>query len=45
MRRTVCLECVAACGLIQLLMTYLIFHAFMAPASEVVHSDTRLLLR
>lgn len=44
MRRTVCLECVAVCGLMQLLMTYLVVYMVMAPTSEVVHSDSRLLL-
>ena len=44
MRRTVCLECIAVCGVMQLLMTYLIVHVFMSPTSEVVHSDSRLLL-
>lgn len=44
MRRTVCLECVAVCSLMQLLMTYLVVHVFMSQTSEVVHSDSRLLL-
>ena len=44
MRRTVCLECIAVCGLMQLLMTYLVVHMVMTPTSEVVHTDSRLLL-
>ena len=44
MRRTVCMECVAVCGLMQLLMTYLVVYMVMSPTSEVVHSDSRLLL-
>ena len=44
MRRTVCMECVAVCGLMQLLMTYLVVYMVMSPTSEMVHSDSRLLL-
>ena len=38
------MECVAVCGLMQLLMTYLVVYMVMSPTSEVVHSDSRLLL-
>ena len=44
MRRTVCMECVAAIGVVQLLMTYLVVHMVLTPTSEIVHSDSRLLL-